>query len=91
MDRSRDYARGLLRKAHEDAWMMSKLMESGEAPDWGLGFHAQQAAEKAIKAVVASRNREFPYTHDLKTLLGVLAVCKVPPPPDDALLPVLTI
>jgi len=34
-----------------------------------LCFHAQQAAEKAIKAVYRALQREFPYTHDLAELL----------------------
>lgn len=35
-------------------------------------FHAQQAAEKAIKAVLLRLGVEFPYTHDLKHLLGLV-------------------
>ena len=35
-------------------------------------FEAQQAAEKAIKAVMISRNIEFPYVHDLAHLLSLL-------------------
>lgn len=38
-----------------------------------LCFHAQQAAEKAIKAVYLSRGVAFRYTHDLDQLLSVLA------------------
>lgn len=34
-------------------------------------FHAQQAAEKALKAILLSRNIEFPYTHDIKGLLKI--------------------
>lgn len=37
-----------------------------------LCFDAQQAAEKAIKAVMISRNIEFPYVHDLDRLLSLL-------------------
>ena len=37
-----------------------------------LCFEAQQAAEKAIKAVMISRNIEFPYVHDLAHLLSLL-------------------
>ena len=35
-------------------------------------FEAQQAAEKAIKAVMMKRNIEFPYVHDLGRLLTLL-------------------
>ncbi len=34
-------------------------------------FHAQQAAEKALKAVLLSQGIEFPYTHDIKGLLKI--------------------
>lgn len=37
-----------------------------------LCFEAQQAAEKAIKAVMIRRNIEFPYVHDLARLLSIL-------------------
>ena len=37
-----------------------------------LCFHAQQAAEKAIKALLISRNVKFPYVHDLARLLTLL-------------------
>ena len=37
-----------------------------------LCFDAQQAAEKAIKAVMIARNIEFPYVHDLDHLLSLL-------------------
>ena len=37
-----------------------------------LCFEAQQAAEKAIKAVLISRAIEFPYVHDIDILLRVL-------------------
>src|SRR5437588_471512 len=38
-----------------------------------LCFEAQQAAEKAIKAVFVKRGESFPYIHDLRKLLKQLA------------------
>ncbi len=35
-------------------------------------FNAQQAAEKAIKAVMVLRDIEFPYIHDLTRLMSML-------------------
>lgn len=35
-------------------------------------FHAQQSAEKALKAVLLFKHIEFPLVHDLKTLVGLL-------------------
>ena len=37
-----------------------------------LCFEAQQAAEKAIKAVMIERGVEYPYVHDLTRLLSML-------------------
>ncbi len=37
-----------------------------------LCFDAQQAAEKAVKAVMIERGIDFPYVHDLAHLLSVL-------------------
>jgi len=37
-------------------------------------FHAQQAAEKAIKAVYVDRRVEYAYIHDIQTLLDTLPV-----------------
>ncbi len=37
-----------------------------------LCFDAQQAAEKAIKALLIARGVEFPYVHDLGLLLTLL-------------------
>jgi len=37
-----------------------------------LCFAAQQAAEKAIKAVFVARGQRFPFTHDLVRLLALL-------------------
>jgi len=37
-----------------------------------LCFDAQQAAEKAIKAIMIQRNIAFPYVHDLARLLSLL-------------------
>lgn len=37
-----------------------------------LCFHAQQAAEKSLKAVLLASDCEFPYTHDLAELVNLL-------------------
>lgn len=37
-----------------------------------LCFHAQQAAEKAIKALLIRHDVEFPYVHDIAELLTLL-------------------
>ena len=47
-----------------------------------LCFHAQQAAEKAIKAVLICQNVEFPYIHDLRRLLQLVAHAGAEVPPE---------
>ena len=51
-----------------------------------LCFEAQQAAEKAIKAVLIARGAAFPYVHDLARLLGLVERTGevLPPSLDDA-------
>ncbi len=41
-----------------------------------LCFHAQQAAEKAIKALLIDRDIEFPYIHDIAGLFALLSPTK---------------
>ena len=46
---------------------------SGRRPVYeDLSFHAQQAAEKAIKAAYVKLGMRFPYTHDIAELLSNL-------------------
>jgi HEPN domain-containing protein len=37
----------------------------------GAAYHAQQAAEKALKAFLAAHNAPFPFTHNLSVLLSL--------------------
>ena len=37
-----------------------------------LCYHAQQASEKALKALLLYKIHKFPYTHDLSELLGLI-------------------
>lgn len=51
---------------------LAKAQHAVNAPDVyleDLCFDAQQAAEKAIKAVLIQLNVKFPYTHDIARLL----------------------
>ncbi len=45
-------------------------------------FHAQQAAEKALKAVLLARNVDFPYTHALEDLVKDVVSSGVAVPSD---------
>lgn len=70
----------LLRKAREDADAVEKLASDHGIADSVVGFHAQQAAEKAMKAVLASCGDEFPWTHDLRHLMDRLDGLAMPLP-----------
>lgn len=65
-----DLARRLLDAARDDELMASSLLPVKGVTDAGIGFHAHQAVEKAIKAVLAAKGTEFPFTHDLERLRG---------------------
>jgi HEPN domain-containing protein len=47
-----------------------------------LCFDAQQAAERALKAVLISGGRRFPRTHDLAELLHLVAAMGLDLPPE---------
>ncbi len=63
----------LLRAARADLRAADALAADAEQANEVIGFHAQQAVEKAIKAVLVSSGVEIPYTHDLSFLLDILA------------------
>lgn len=73
-------ARLLLRKAREDADAVAKLTPDASTADAIVGFHAQQAVEKALKAVLAAFGEDFPWTHDLRYLIERLDDVERPPP-----------
>ena len=69
----------LSRKAEGDAKAMRLLAPNPEISDEIVGFHAQQAVEKWLKAVLGSRGIDFEYTHDLHRLIAeVKAVGEFP-------------
>lgn len=76
-----DLARTLLARARDDAYVLRQLAADRDAPDWVLGFHAQQSVEKSIKAVLAARGTSFPHTHNLVMLIALLLRegCSAPP------------
>ncbi len=67
-----------LHKAAEDLAVAEYLIAS-ERPYFGaVGFHAQQAAEKHLKAFLVFHQIEFPKTHDLDSLLDLAAKVDAP-------------
>ena len=90
MNRSHSHALALLQKARDDEYVLRCLINDPSAPLWAIGFHAQQAVEKALKAALATTGEQYPYIHDLERLLeSVLeSGCNLPPDADE--LPRLT-
>lgn len=68
----RDLAALLLRKASGDEAALAALTRDRAVPDDVVGFHAQQAVEKLMKAALAALDRDFPRTHDLGILMTLL-------------------
>jgi HEPN domain-containing protein len=68
----RDLARKLLKRADDDALLVRRVLDVPDIADAILGFHAQQAVEKSIKAVLAAREIEYGKTHQLHYLIRLL-------------------
>jgi len=68
-----------LRNARSDL-ALARLRKTRSLLFEHLCFHAQQAAEKAIKAVLLSKGLAFPRTHDLAFLMDCLPASLTIPP-----------
>ena len=80
MTPQREEAGRLLRMAERDREVFEILAASGGKAHAAAGFHAQQAVEKALKALLCLRDIDFPRTHDLENLLNRLAGSGLVPP-----------
>jgi len=90
MNRSREHGRLLLEKGQEDLYILERIVDDPQAPDAGVGFHAQQAVEKFLKAALSSRAVDYTRTHDIKRLLTLLRDNGLPLPPEASRLEALT-
>lgn len=61
-----------VRYAREDVRAAEMFSERDELPPRIACFHAQQAAEKAIKAIFVFLQVDFPFVHDLNRLRNSL-------------------
>ena len=73
-----DDPREWLNRALSDLRLASTSPEGVYYED--LCFHTQQAAEKAIKALLIRRGVQFPYVHDLAQLLTLVERSGLPIP-----------
>ncbi len=67
-----DLARVLLARAIEDETLVRKVSPDTDIADAIVGFHAQQAVEKLIKAVLAAHGVAFMKSHALSYLIGLV-------------------
>ena len=66
---------GWLDKAREDLAAAHVLLGSGVDVTDAVAFHAQQAAEKALKAFLIRHQVRFGRSHDVEELLGLAEPC----------------
>lgn len=72
-DRRRALVRRWLSKARTDLTVARVVLEQGPDMDpWVCCFHAQQAAEKALKAVIVAQGAEPPFIHNLVALHALM-------------------
>jgi HEPN domain-containing protein len=71
IDDLQDYVDKWLFRADEDMAVIDQLMQSDpQAYASTICFHAQQAVEKYLKALLAWKGVDFPRTHDVDFLLA---------------------
>jgi HEPN domain-containing protein len=68
MATGRDLAEHLLRRAADDEAAARAMLPIESVTDSIVGFHAQQGVEKSLQAVLAMRDVEFPFIHDIGAL-----------------------
>ena len=76
-----EFTRDWIRKAESDFKAAELLMKSGEVYFFQSAFHAQQSAEKYLKALLVWHQIEFPRTHNIGNLI-MLATQAVPDLPE---------
>lgn len=65
-------AKLLLTKARDDENLLVEIISNERICDEIIGFHAQQATEKLLKALLMSRNIPYRKTHDLRELIDLI-------------------
>lgn len=72
MNPHKEQAEALHQAGKRDLLTLQLLIETGRAPHESIGFHAQQACEKFLKAVAVIHGLVFERTHDLIVLHELL-------------------
>ena len=68
-----DFVQQWLNRAHKDLRVAALLLQQAFDDYEIIGFHAQQAAEKFIKAFLVRHQVEFPKTHNITSLRQLVA------------------
>jgi len=71
----------ILAMGRKDLGALELFEHTKELADEIFGFHAQQAAEKALKAWISRLGGEYPPTHDLGKLIPILERLGIDPTP----------
>ena len=62
----------LMAKAKDDEILLEEIISNEKVRDEIIGFHAQQAAEKLLKALLMAKNIPYRRTHDLRELIDLV-------------------
>jgi len=76
----REHVELLLVKAAQDEFALSDWEKNKNAPPELYGFHAQQAAEKLLKAAIIAAGVTYPLTHRLEDLIELIKDLGIPLP-----------
>ena len=68
-DGTRPEAQRWLQRAHDDLGAARKLLSGADPFPATSAYNCQQAAEKALKAVISGTGDPIPKTHDLRVLV----------------------
>ena len=73
----RRHVERLIEKSAQDEYVLDRLLDDEAAPIEVFGFHAHQAAEKLLKAVLVAAGVEYPRTHRVAELIDLLRAAGV--------------
>ena len=68
----REHAESLMGKAAQDEYILDTLLHDEDAPLEVFGFHAQQATEKMLKALLAAHGVAYPPSHRIAELIDLV-------------------
>jgi HEPN domain-containing protein len=85
-----DIAEALVARADDDLSLVRIATAQLDIADAIVGFHAQQAAEKLLKALLSRRRVDYPLTHDVERLVELVEEATGARPPDADAIAALT-